>query len=1102
MRTILLSVFLLFLVFGTNVLGQAITISGKVSSAEDNQPLIGVSIVVKGTTTGAVTDVNGVYSIDVPSKESTLVFSYIGYLAEEIVVGEQTTINAVLIPQIENLEEVVVTAMGIKREERSLGYAVSTISAKDITLSGTTDFASALYGKAAGLRVNAANGGASSAVNIQIRGVTSINLNTQPLYIVDGIPVRNHPLLNYDKATNNTSFWDEQRVRENGILDINPQDIESLTVLKGASASALYGSEAANGVIVITTKKGTQTQKGLGVDVSYQYDVEQLALQPDYQNEYGPGYGWEYNPYFGADDEGFIHEPDGSIHPIYSAYGQFGPAFDGRTVRYWDGSSRAYNAQPDNYKDFFNTGYNSTANIAFSVGSEKGAYRFAYTRTDYKSIMPGSNLNKNYFNFTGALKLSDNVSIDIVSNYINSYTHNRPYMMNRIFTSFSGFFSRFDDMNAYSTKYQTTKGYKYVPYDQTQYDPDEALLYSMRAYDVLEYFWKQLRNSYDEYLDRFINSATLTVKLANKLTLRGRFGNDFTTMHTERKEHNEVPLTYSTTGFYNMQNGRYSLLYGDALVSYDDHLTPDLGFTLTGGFTGKRDVYNEASSQTSGGLVVENWFNLKNSANNRETQSATKYQSYMAGFGMAEFSYKDWLFLQGTGRYEATSTLPPGENSYFYPSFNSSFVFSDVFDLPVFINYGKLRASWGIVGNHPEMYQASVAYSQDVVFAPSGSVVYQYPASNRYGNDGIKSEKKYETEFGIETSLFGNRMGLDISYYNNKIVDQILFLTIPASVGAESMLANIGDLTNQGFELSLNATPVITRTFRWDVRFNYSVNKNRLDKLMEGVDFIEMYNVDGGSVLIRAEVGEALGDIYVHPILTNDNGQKIVNDEGYYSLDYDNYAKVGNVMPKAVGGFSNTLSYKGFSLDFLIDYKLGGDMISTGMHYMTGAGMFESSLKYRDAEHGGLSYNVDGGGNKVLDENGLYHDGVILEGVTASGETNTTIVSAPSYYLDCFGWGTYAGYYNRYDNAVNENSYVKMREMGLSYNLPSLVVQKIGFQRLQLRLVGKNLFYIWKTLPNNWDPEAAIGSSWLAQGIDQGAAAPTRSLGLVLRASF
>ncbi|HEY4788229.1 MAG TPA: SusC/RagA family TonB-linked outer membrane protein, partial [Bacteroidales bacterium] len=1033
---------------------QKLTVGGKLTNLS-GEPVIGASILEKGTTNGVVSDIDGNYKIVVASPQAVLVFSSVGYLTEEKVVGNQTTIDIIMAEDIHSLNEVVVTALGIKKEQKALGYAVSTVSSKDLTETGSTNFASALYGKAAGVRVNSAPGGATSAVNIQIRGTTSINLNTQPLYVVDGIPIRNHALLNYKNATNNTDYWSETRIRENGVLDINPEDIESLSVLKGASASALYGSEAANGVIVITTKKGSK-HKGMGVDFGYTYTAEKVGFIPDYQNEYGPGYWRDINVgSFGSDDAGWLTDTDGSKHPIYRAYGEFGPKFDGSTVKYWDGTMRKYVAQPNNYRDFFQTGYNSSANLAFSNGSDVGNYRFAYLRTDYKGIQRGGDMQKNNFNFNGTLKLSNRVSIDLVSTYNNTFTHNRPTLMSRITGAFNGFFSRMDDMGTYLNKYQTTKGYKWVPFNQTQLDPTEALVYNIRGTELLDLLWNRLRNSYDESQDRIINSLTLNIDLTKKLKVRGRLGNDFTSIRVEDKQYNQYPSAFGNSGYYGIQNGRYSLLYGDALATYTDKIAEDFGITVSAGFTGKRDTYTDASSGTSDGLVNEDWFSLANSASSATTSATRKYQSYMAEFGTLALSYKTWLYLEGTGRSESTSTLAPSNNTYFYPSVNGSFVFSEAFTVPSFLSFGKVRASWGIVGNHPGMYDASVAYNQSSVQALSGTAIYQTAANSNYGNDALKSEKKYETEFGLDIRFFNNRLGLDVSYYNNKIDNQILQMSLPSSSGASSMIANIGDLTNRGFEVALNGSPVEGRSFKWNSRFNFAINRNKLDRLMEGLSSLELYNADGGSLLIKASVGDALGDIYVHPIATNDKGQKIVNPDGTYAIDYNNYSKVGNVTPKVVGGFFNSLSYKDFSVDFMIDYRIGGQIVSTPTLYMIGAGQYKNSLQYRDAAHGGLSYNIDGGGNKVLSASGTYHDGLVLDGVTSAGDKNTTVVDAAYYYMNSFGWGSGAGYSNQYDHAVFDNSYIKLREVSINYNLPKKIISKMGLQNLQISLIGR-----------------------------------------------
>lgn len=1092
------------LFFSSTVDAQQMTVSGTVTEGDTDSPLPGVTIQVKGTTIGVITDVDGKYRIGA-SPNDVLVFSFIGFKSKEVTVGNQTTISVGMEIDVQELSEVVVTALGIEKEEKSLGYAVASVDASAINSAGNTNVGTALYGKLSGVRVNAANGGAASAVNIQVRGTSSFGGNTQPLYVIDGVPMRNDALINVQYAGSNDDFWNEQRVRENGLIDINPEDIESLTVLKGASASALYGSDGNNGVIVITTKKGSSKKKGLGVDVKLQYDVERLAFQPDWQNSYGPGYDGDNNEAITGNREGWVYEDDGSVHPYYGAYAQFGPKFDGTSVTYWDGSVREYKANKDNYKDFFNTGFNRTANVAVSNSGENGSFRLSYARQDYEGIMPGFEQDKNNFNFNGTLKLNEKVSVDLVSSYINTFVHNRPYQLNQVFGSYSGFFSRMDDMDVIKSKYQTSEGFKYVAYNQV-YNDEERLLYRYRATNLLDYFWNQETNSKDETSNRFINSVTLRYQVTDKLLLRGRVGGDFTSTQHETKEHSQYASSYGYSGAYRLQSGSYNLFYGDALAAYSESLGNDWKMNLSLGATFREDNYLESTVGTNGGLVIENYFRLVNSANTLNGGSqATTYERnelQVAGFGIAEFSFRDFWYVQGTGRYEGRSTLPSSVNTYFYPSVNTSFVFSEAFDMPAFVDYGKFRASYGVVANSPEVYQAAVTYGLGSTVTSNGSVIYQTPSTSEYGNNNVKVEKKHEVELGLELSLFQSKLGVDFAYYNNTTNNQILNVTTAASTGTGSMLANVGSLSNQGVELALKSTPVRTANFRWDVNVNYGFNKNKLTELTEGVEYLTAVNKDGGSLYIRAEEGEALGNIYVYPLLKDANGNKIVDENGLYTLDNTAYEKIGNVMPKAVGGIINTFSYKAFTLNVVTDYRFGGKMISTPYLYMKGAGMFESTMKYRDAAHGGLSYDIING-EKVLSDAGAYHDGLILEGVTASGEANTTIIDAGTYYINSYTWGGFGGgYEGQYSASVMDNSYVKLREASITYALPVNLTNRVGLTDVQLSFVGRNLFYIWKNTPDNWDPEAAIGNSWEAQAVDNAAAAPTRSLGMILRAKF
>ncbi|UPK71502.1 SusC/RagA family TonB-linked outer membrane protein [Chitinophaga filiformis] len=1103
MRRSLLVCTLLFLCCCFTALAQnKIAVTGTIKDVKGT-PLPGVTIKEKGASNGAMSNPDGSFKLSVPA-EATLVISYVGFVTQEVPVAGKTSFDLTLQEDNKNLNEVVVTAMGIKRETRALGYAVSTVSAKELTQTASPTIGSALYGKAAGVKIITAPGGASSAVTIQVRGVSSIGQNTQPLYVIDGVPVRN-----FSNPTTNSFGTTGGRIDGNGAADINPQDIETLTILKGASATALYGSEATNGVVVITTKKGAKG-RGMGVEFNYSYNQEKIANSPDYQNVYGPGYNPALNlsatANFGKSYEGWFTEADGSVHPYYRAYGQFGAKFDGREVTYWDGSKRKYVANPDNYKDFYQTGYNSVANVAISNANDKGSYRFSYTRTDYKSIMPGSNLYKNNFSFNGTLKLNEKVSVDLISTYNNYMNHNRPNATSNIFNSYGGFFSRFDDMSVYKNKYQTRNGYKYVLYNNTSYDQQDKIRYNIRASQLMDYLWDNLRNSYDETQNRFINSATLNISVLDNLKVRGRVGGDFTNLAASDMRYNEKPATLGYTGLYATEARNNNVFYGDAMAIYNPKLTKDLDMTVTGGFTARKTTYKYNRVATDGGLVTENWFNIGNSAQQIKGQSERATQYDVAGFGILNFAYKGFLYVEGTGRYESTSTLPVAVNSYFYPSFNAGFVLSDVVKMPKAINYAKVRGSYGFVGNHPNLYQSNVLYNQVGVTYNQGNLLYQQPNGTQFGNGKLKSEKKREAEIGLDLRLIDNKVSVDFSYYNNKVSDQILYRSIAGSNGATSMLVNAGDMSNYGYEAAISATPIDHKDFRWNTRFNFAVNRNRLDKLADGQTSLISRSLDGGYVVIRSEVGDALGNIYVHPNTTDGKGNKVVGEDGLYTVDKGSYIKVGNLMPKIVGGFSNTVTYKNFALDFTLDYRFGGKLISTPTYYQIGAGMFNSTLQYRDAAHGGIAYHVVGDEASqdvtkytyVADPNGTRHDGLILPGVKADGSKNDRVISAADYYMNNYNWETEGDY----SAAVLKNSYIKVREIALTYSLPSAFANKLHFQGLQFSLIGRNLFYVYKSLPYGVDPEVAVGSSWLDQGIDGGTAGPTRSLGASLRARF
>lgn len=1101
-----------FLLIAT-VCALAQTVSGRVTSAVDGSPIPGVSVLVKGTTQGTSTNNEGAYVLSVTDKDAVLTFSFIGFKTTEVAVSARTVVDVALEEDVTSLNEVVVTAFGIEREKKALGYSVSTVSANDITAAGNTNFASALYGKAPGVKVSTAPGGATSAVSIQVRGINSINAgNNQPLYVVDGVMIRNMEQAS-GGSLNNGGYWDDQKIRGNGILDINPADIASLTILKGASAAALYGSDASNGVVLITTKNGSKS-KGLGVEVNYNFMAEKVAFTPNYQNVYGPGYDRVTNVANGTNDEGFIPvdlDGDGtaeSLRPYFRAFGQFGPKMDGRQVAWWDGTMRSYSAQPDNYKDLYEAGHSSNFNVAVSGNSDKANYRLSYTRLDYKSIAPGSNSYRNTFNLNTSMKLNSKVSTDVVINYVNGHVHNRPESINRLTANYGGFFSRADYMDVYNYKYQTTTGYKYVLFNQTERNPEEAIKYNIRANDLLEYLWRNVRDNDDEYSDRLLTSATLNYEIVKGLKFRGRVGNDFTSLRNEIERHNEYPVAFnsgsSSTGSYSIAQGRYSILYGDAFLTYDTDITSDFRIAVMGGIQSRSQNYLDQSSSTNSGLVDENWFSLSNSTGILNTSSRRTKSLMFAYLGTVNLSFKEYLYLEATGRKEYTSTLAPGNNDYFYPSINAGFVFTDAFQMPAFFTYGKLRASQASIANGTAPYVSNIAYTQTTLQSSTNGSVTKLGASRDYGNLDLKPERKTETELGLDLRFLGNKLGFDVTWYTNTIKDQIFNLQLPQSTGATSVLTNLGELTTNGVEIGITATPYSKGAFRWDTRINFANSVTKVNKLLEGMEEYTTYNLDAGAVLIKAEEGKTLGNVYAHPRATDANGNVIINDDpnsdsyGLFTLSSD-YTKVGNVQPKAVGGWSNTLSYKAFTLDFLIDYRFGGSLVSAPLLYAYGAGMYETTMQYRDEQNGGLPYNIVGGVKVLAPDHASaeFHDGVMLDGVKSNGETNDIIIDAASYYINGFYWSS--GWYQK--EGVHKNDYIKLREVALGVSLPRTIADKLHFQNIRVSLIGRNLLYLYRTL-DNLDPEVAVGSSWTRQGVDEGSLAATRSYGFSINASF
>ena len=1083
------------------------TIKGMVRDVT-GEPLIGASVIEKGTNNGVITDVDGNFTLTVPA-DATLSIAYMGYATREIHLAKrkkQGDLRVTLREDSQQLKEVVVTAMGIKKDTKRLGYAVSTIESDEIVKAGATNFASAMYGKAPGIRITQTQGGSAGAVSINVRGLTSITGNNQPLIILDGVPIRNGGT---GKSTDFAEFGNDGQIRSNGLVDINPEDIESISVLKGASATALYGSEAANGAVVITSKRAKSGK--LTVDFTAQVTANLPAYLPKVQTVYGPGrYNTEYSDYEKQTGGFYQRTMNGeSYRSLYNTTMSFGPKYDGSDVLYWDGKMRPYLPTTDNpWKELFRTGWNQTYNLAISQGTETSSNRFSYTfMGETPNSLTGS-FTKHNFKLTGSYKPARTLNIEYSLNYIVQDVKDRPQTSLNLYGSFSNMFSSFMDIPYLKQSYVTSLGYRntYAGGDATL-TPDEAWAYDPGYLNgVSNMLWNMYHHHSKETENRLIGMIRPTWQITNWLSLRAQLSTDITdTKQTLEYETERPNSLYDPSGSFQNINRRYDIVYGDVMLNFNYNIRRfDIAATL--GWTGRYENMNNMRVSTNGGLVTENWFDLNAS---RYTASSTlqRMELLKTGYmGTLSLGWDNYLFLELTGRQERSSTLK--DKSFFYPSANLSFLFSNAFRMPAWWNHGKLRLSYGVVGNAPETYAANIIYEQ----GSDNGFTWNYVPSS-WGNANIRPEKKYEYEIGFESKFLNNRLGFDVSYYNNRVKDQILSTPQPSTSGVKYVLMNVGEVANEGWDISVSATPVLTKNFRWDLTANYGIYRNKVVKLADGVPYLEISNIGGGGAKIQAVEGRPMGDIYVQVPQMNENGEYLVSDKGLY-MNQTELQRVGNINPDGVGGLFSSFSYKNIFLDFSIDFRIGGDVINEMYQYSTASGLTPESLQFRDTEHGGLSYYYPGNNNASgvpvqvdpslgAGPNGenVYHDGVILPGVVAStGEKNTRIIPAGYYYNQTYNWGTQPEQLT-YRHSVFDNSYVKLRELTIGYQFPEKLISKLGMTRLSVSVFGRNLFYFYKAL-KNYDAESSVGTSWASQAVVGGSTTATRNFGVSLRASF
>lgn len=1082
MKQKLLSFFLaLFLLLGA-AYAQERTIRGKVTSST-GEALPAVSVIITGTTNGTQTNAEGNFNLNVPEGAASITVSYIGYAKQVINLTSSTTYNIVLSEDAAQLNEVVVTALGISRQKKSLGYSVQEIKGEDVSQTKQTNFVNGLNGKVAGVQVVGGSGNMGGSAKISIRGISSITGNNNPLFVVDGIPMDNS---NFAPISATTGKPGANQARGAGgydygntIQDINPDDIESYSVLKGAAATALYGSRALNGVILITTKKGSK-KKGLGVSYNFNAQMDKVYKLPDYQNQYGGG-AWDdkiggpqpFKKLYTAN--GTYDDGDGKgrydLLVDYARDESWGPKFDPNVLvrHYWSfegdetGVSAPWVAHPNNVRDFFETGMTYTNNVALDGANDQGSFRVAYTNLSQNFILPNSKFEKNNISFNGNYNFSPRLHADLSANYAGTKATGRPgtgYDGANVMQQFNNFGQRswdIEHMRNYENPDGSQRTWNRVSYD----DP--------RANYTDNPYWTRYKNYQNDGRDRFYGVFGLTYDITDELKVSAKAMTDFyTDIRQERIAFgsNAVPF-YSHYERFNKEENF------EARISYNKTFN-DFSVNAMAGVNRRENQYRINGGQTVGGLNVKDFFNLRNSTSPALLIEQLFQNRMNSVFASASFGYKEFIYLDLTGRNDWSSTLPANNNSFFYPAASASFVFSELGSMrdSGWLNFGKLRFGAAKVGNDTDPYRLLNIFEPDQSIGDNPS----YTRPLQLNNPNLKPETAVEYEAGLEMRMFDNRFGFDFSAYHKTAKDQIIPLAISPTSGYTSRIINAGKMQNKGLELAIYGTPIKTSGgFTWDATFNIARNVNKLIELYtDPVTGERVTNLTIGTApfvaTINAEEGESYGSIMGSNFVYDDNGNKVVLPNGLYKVS-NGVEKIGSILPDFTGGFMNTFSYKAFSLGVNFDFQSGGDVFSITNLFGKSSGLFEETAA-----------------------NGIRENGIIVPGVKEDGTPNDVTIDAYTHFNANGGQRIAA-------ENVYDASYIYLREVNLGYNLPKSFVERLRLQSVRVALTGRNLWLMKSNIPHV-DPSAMALSTGNLQGIEGVSMPSTRTFGFNLNVTF
>jgi TonB-linked SusC/RagA family outer membrane protein len=1059
-------IFLLFI--AQKLSAQNATVTGTVKSA-DGETLPGVSILIKETKQTTISDGKGAFSINAPDK-GTLVFSYIGFKSQEIQINKGAGPISVTLQASDNaLDEVVVTALGISRQKKSLGYAVQELKGQDLAEAKESNLVNALAGKIAGVRVTNSQGSMGSS-RVVIRGETSIAGNNQPLFVVDGIPVDNSQL-------NSAGARDYA----NTISDINPEDIESMSVLKGPNAAALYGSRAAAGVILIKTKTG-KSKKGLGIAINSNAVLETLLTLPVYQNAFGQG------------SEGQFSYVDGAGKGINDGVDEsWGPKLDGRLIPQFfsKGVAVPFVAHPDNVRDFFQTGYSLNNGVSIADAGEKYDFRLSYNNLKQVGIVPNSGQGKNSFVLNTTVKVTPKLSLTANANYSKLNSDNLPGT---------------GGSRSTSTMLQFTWFGRQVDINQLKdYLDENGKTFNWNNSYYSNPYWVAYENTVSQNRSRIIGSLALNYKIIDGLDFNFRSGTDY---YNDRRK---VRIAYGTNGtpFGSYTESAFTVNENntDATLNFNKQLNDDFSLELLGGGNIRRQ-YIEQNDQSAPKLAIAGLYTLKNSRDPLvSSNNLSRLKSYSV-YASGQLGFRNYLFANITARNDWSSTLPAQNRSYFYPSFNGSFVATEALDIKSeALTYLKIRGGWSKVGKDADPYRLINTYAFGTPFSISPDLQKLYPniviANPQLSpgaidlNPNLKPETTTSTELGVEAVFFNKRLRFDLSAYNTNSYNQILAADVSQSTGFSSKLLNAGKINNKGIEAQLGITP-IKKAFTWDIDVNFAANRSKVIEL-DAEKLLTNYVVASSSAQVIATVGQPYGSLFGSAYLRDGNGNIIVNATGAPSTNPTKQV-LGKYTPDWIGGVYNTFTYKGLSLGVLVDASFGGSIYNGTYSTGTYTGVLASTLPGRAAEYGGISYYYPDNRkeNGTVRVNGtapagvtVYDDGIIFDGVTADGKRNEKILPAQQYYKS---------FRNIDESSIFDASYVKLREVKLSYNLPAKWLRPLSLQGVSVSLVGRNLWIIHRNTVDI-DPEVAFNTG-NGQGLESLSNPSTRSYGINLNVKF